>query len=123
MEHTTNEEENRMRLLRIRQALKDKRGAAMVEYALLVAGVALVAAAGVSVMGHKTSDMIATVAAVLPGAHADDNGPITSGRVIETAAGAGGSISLDIGTIAGGGVRLDTNLGFGGELGTLVTEP
>jgi len=85
--------------------------------------VALVAAAGVSVMGHKTSDMIATVAAVVPGAHADDGGPITRGRVIETAAAAGGSISLDIGTIAAGGARVDTNLGFGGGLGTLVTEP
>jgi len=28
-----------------------------------------------------------------------------------------------MGTIAAGGARLDTNLGFGGGLGTLVTEP
>ena len=52
----------------VRRLLRNKRGAALVEYALIVAGVALIAAAAVSVFGHKTSDMLATAAAVLPGA-------------------------------------------------------
>ena len=68
----------------MRRLVKDKKGAALVEYALIIAGVALIAAATVSVFGHKTNDMLATAAAVLPGAHAEDNAPIVSGKVIET---------------------------------------
>jgi len=66
--------------------LKSKKGAALVEYGLLIAGVALVSAAAVSIFGHKTNDLIAGIASVLPGAHADDNGPINSGRLLETVA-------------------------------------
>jgi hypothetical protein len=77
----------------------------LVEYALLIAGVALISAGAVSVFGHKTSDMIGTVAAVIPGAHTDDNNPIISGKLIETtlSAGAGGSsgIAIDFSGIAG----------------------
>jgi pilus assembly protein Flp/PilA len=81
---------------------RDKKGQGLVEYALLIAGVALISAAAVSLFGHKTSDMIGAVAAILPGAHNNDNGPIQSGHLIETApVGTGGSIALDVGTIAG----------------------
>lgn len=77
--------------------LKSRKGAALVEYALLVAGVALIGAASVSVFGHKTNDLIGTVAAVLPGAHTDDNAPMASGHIIETAStgAAGTPIALD----------------------------
>jgi Flp pilus assembly pilin Flp len=78
-----------------------RKGAAMVEYALLVAGVALIGAGAVSLMGHKTSDLIGMVAAILPGAHLNDNGPIQSGHLIETGpVGTNGSISVDVATIA-----------------------
>ena len=63
---------------------RDKKGQGLVEYALLIAGVALISAAAVSLFGHKTSDMIGAVAAILPGAHTDDNNPIKSGHLIET---------------------------------------
>jgi len=66
------------------QPKQRRKGAALVEYALLVAGVALIGAAAVSVFGHKASDMIGATAAVLPGAHSDDNGPMVSGKLIET---------------------------------------
>jgi Flp pilus assembly pilin Flp len=110
--------------------LKNKKGAAMVEYALLVAGVALIGAAAIAVFGHKTTDMIAMTAAVLPGAHADDNGPIVSGKIIETAPGATNAntdpaaIGLDITTILGsnGQVRLGNNLGTVGLASDLVLE-
>lgn len=97
------------------QMMKNKKGAALVEYALIVAGVALIGSASVSVFGHKTTDMIATTAAVLPGAHADDNAPIVSGKLIETNAtnGPGGdAIGLDVATIVGnsGTQRLGVNL-------------
>lgn len=65
---------------------KKRRGAALVEYGLLIAGVALIGSAAVSIFGHKTSDLVAAVATVLPGAHTDDNGPIASGKLIETSA-------------------------------------
>jgi pilus assembly protein Flp/PilA len=99
--------------------LQCKKGAALVEYALLVAGVALVGSASVSIFGHKTNDMLATVASILPGAHTDDNGPMVSGKIIETAPGATNAdtnpaaIGLDVaGIIAGNGTdRLDSNLG------------
>lgn len=77
------------------QLLREKKGAALVEYGLLIAGVALISAAGVAVFGHKTSDLVASVAAVLPGAHADDNAPIVSGKLIETAADGNGNIALN----------------------------
>jgi hypothetical protein len=99
----------------------------MVEYALLVAGVALIGAASTSIFGHKTNDMIAMTAAVLPGAHADDNGPIISGKLIETtnqALGEGGvGIGLDVDAInAPNTVRLGTNVGTLGDLSDLVLE-
>jgi Flp pilus assembly pilin Flp len=104
---------------------RNRKGQGLVEYALLIAGVALIAAAAVSVFGHKTSDMIAAVAAVLPGAHPDDNGPINSGKLIETtdaAAADTDGIELDAGTIQtntntarlGNNVGLVTPADFGG---------
>ena len=113
--------------------LKCRKGAAMVEYALLVAGVALIGAASTSVFGHKTNDMIGMVAAVLPGAHADDNAPIVSGKLIETSNAAAGvdsggaaatGIGLDVDTIIAnsGTARLGTNVGTDGTLADLVLE-
>lgn len=104
--------------------LRNRKGAALVEYGLLVAGVALIASAGVSILGHKTSDLVSTVAAVLPGAHDDDNGPIVSGKLIETT-GPDTGIALDFATIAANAEtsRLGDNLGApAGSLETLVLE-
>ena len=113
-----------------RKLARDRRGAVLVEYGLVVAGVALVSAAAISVFGHKTNDLIATSAAILPGAHADDNAPILSAKIIETTQNADGVIVLDAASAAAGGIRLDTNLGLvapGGTeddsiIGTLVVE-
>jgi Flp pilus assembly pilin Flp len=115
----------------LRLSKKNRKGAALVEYGLLIAGVALIAAAAVSTFGHKTNDLIAATAAVLPGAHDDDNGPIVSGRIIETSNtnGPGGdAIALDIdGILANAGTeRLGNGLGTTGSTNTLadlVVEP
>jgi Flp pilus assembly pilin Flp len=115
------------------QILKCRKGAAMVEYALLVAGVALIGAASTSIFGHKTNDMIAMTAAVLPGAHADDNAPIVSGKIIETSPTAPGfdsggaaatGIGLDVTTIIANAntARLGQNVGTDGTLADLVLE-
>ena len=79
---------------------RDKKGQGLVEYALLIGGVALIAAAAVSVFGHKTTDIIGAVAAILPGAHTDDNNVIQSGHLIETGpSGSSGAIALDANAI------------------------
>ena len=99
--------------------LRNKKGQGLVEYALLIAGVALISAAAVSVFGHKTSDLIAAVATILPGAHSDDNNAITSGHLIETGPqAAGGAIQLDVTTIStnSGTDRLAGNV-LGGTAG------
>ena len=109
------------------RVLKSKAGSALVEYGLLIAGVALVGAAAVSIFGHKTNDLIATTAAVLPGAHEDDNGPIVSGKVLETTRDPNNGDAIILDPIAAGQddkqPRLGNNLlgtGFGSVLGTTL---
>src|SRR5205809_7022411 len=109
----------------LRTAQNRRKGQGLVEYGLLIAGVALICAAAVSIFGHKTSQLIAAVATILPGAHADDNAPIVTGQLIETTSGgATGNIALDvnrISTTARGTDRLSTNVrsvaGTGGTAG------
>ena len=100
----------------VTRILRDKKGAALVEYGLLIAGVALIAAAGVAIFGHKTNDLISATASVLPGAHADDNGPIFSGKLIETTTPTvTDGITVDADAILNGGTdqsRLGNNLGW-----------
>lgn len=114
----------------LRKLFRNKKGQGLVEYALIIAGVALIAAVGIAVFGHKVSDLISATAAVLPGAHADDNGPITSGKLIETTGADTGAIELDVTTIATTAVdtpRLGNNVlgtdpGADGGFGGLVLE-
>lgn len=110
----------------LKKLVRNRRGQGLVEYGLLIAGVALISAAAVSVFGHKTADLISAVATILPGAHADDNAPIASGKLIETTAGsATAPISLDVSAISAGGNRLGENvLGSDteGSFGGLVVE-
>lgn len=109
-------------MIRLRTQPKRK-GAALVEYGLLVAGITVVSAAALSIFGHKTSDLLALSAAILPGAHADDNAPIVAGKVIETTSDADGNLVLDTNGIATNGAnnsRLGDNLGI--DVTTLVVE-
>ncbi|WP_286763473.1 MULTISPECIES: Flp family type IVb pilin [Rhodopirellula] len=109
----------------MRKFLNNKKGQGLVEYGLIIAGVALICAAAISVFGHKTSDLIGATAAILPGAHDDDNGPITSGKLIETTTdGTTGAIEVDAATIATGGERLGQNVGLDTptDFGGLVLE-
>ena len=116
----------------LNKLLKNRKGAALVEYGLLIGGIALISAGAVSVFGHKTSDIIGTMAAILPGAHSDDNGPIISGKLIETAGGLTGGagktgIGLDFSAIAAGRDtnRLGANVagsGSAAQIANLVIE-
>jgi len=110
--------------------LRERKGAALVEYGLLIAGVALISAASVSVFGHKTTDLVSSVAAVLPGAHADDNGPIVSGKLIETTGSDDGPIALNAAAIVAntdterlGNNVLGTAANTASPLNALVVEP
>lgn len=113
--------------------LRNKKGSALVEYGLLISGVALVSAAAVSVFGHKTNDLVAATAAILPGAHDDDNGAIVSAKLIETTrvdpTVANSPIILDPTAAANESPRLGNNLlgagfnqpnGTGNVLGTTL---
>ena len=117
--------------------LKSRKGAALFEYSLLLAGVGLVTIAAVSVFGHKVSDMTAAVATVLPGAHDEDNNPIVSGQIIETedetpgvdsGNGATTGIGIDVETITGRsdtrrlGVNTGINNAANQDLADLVIE-
>jgi Flp pilus assembly pilin Flp len=68
----------------IRKLVHDRKGQGLVEYALLVAGIAIISLAAISTLGHKTSDLMAAAATMIPGAHQGDNAPITSGHLVET---------------------------------------
>ena len=116
----------------MKQVVRSQKGAALVEYALIIAGVALIAAATISIFGHKTNDMLATATAVLPGAHAEDNAPIVSGKIIETSPNAPGldqgstatGIGLDVNAItqSNGSSRLANDVGSDGTVTSLVLE-
>ena len=109
----------------LRKLIRNRKGQGLVEYALIIAGVALICAAAIAVFGHKVNDMIAGTAGVLPGAHADDNAPIVSGKIIETAQNADGEIALDIDTIVTNSntSRLGNRMGTGDtSISTLVVE-
>lgn len=116
----------------LRKLTRNRKGQGLVEYGLIVAGVALIAAATVAVFGHKVNDLLAATATILPGAHADDNNPITSGKIIETTVDANGGIVVDAAGIAAktDGNRLDENVlgaaattdGTGDGFGGLILE-
>lgn len=68
----------------LRKIQNRRKGQALVEYGILIGGVAIVCLAAVAILGHKTNDLIAFSAGLLPGAHADDVGPIVSGKLVAT---------------------------------------
>lgn len=102
-----------------RTSLK-KRGAALVEYGLLIAGVALICAAAISIFGHKTNDLVGSVASVLPSNDVDDTGSITGGRVIMTAGGSGTDIAVDWNNVTSADNTTDEL--FGDGAGGLITD-
>ncbi|MEM9365533.1 MAG: class III signal peptide-containing protein [Planctomycetota bacterium] len=82
----------------MRKLLRNKKGQGLVEYGILVGGVALIALASVAILGHKTTDLLGSVAAALPGAHAEDAGGIVSGKLVAT-----------VNSSTAGGIVLDTS--------------
>ncbi len=89
-----------------------RKGQALVKYTIILAAVALIGLGTISLLGHKTNDMLGTLTAILPGAHTDDNGPIAAGELVPTTANAQGAITVDVNAAAGatGQATLDNNL-------------
>ena len=94
-------------------------GAALAEYGLLIAGITLASLVAVSVLGGKVGGLVASVATLLPGATAEDNGVVQVGKLIDTQTSTGGPngsvIKLDekILTDVGHGGRPTSRLGKG----------
>jgi Flp pilus assembly pilin Flp len=111
-------------LLRVlRRLARDKKGQGMVEYALIVAGVAVVCAVSISVLGHKTADVIAIAAAVMPGAVDTDNAPINTSSVMPTKLDSNGDIVMDpTKLVAASGTPRWDNV-FAGGAASLVNDP
>jgi Flp pilus assembly pilin Flp len=70
--------------MRVSERRKGQEGAALAEYALLIAGVVLASLVAVSVLGTKVGGLVSSVAFLLPGAHPELNAPITAGTLMET---------------------------------------
>ena len=104
--------------------IKDRKGQGFTEYALLVAGIALVGVVSVAIIGQKTGELLAAVATVLPGNAPASNGPLQTGAIVEYQnAGGGPTILANQQT-----ERTNSNLGFDDnglslDLGDLVREP
>src|SRR5689334_5343643 len=65
-------------MAKISRRLRDDAGAALVEYALIIAGVAIIGALAVTVFGDRVASMFSSTAAVLPGSRT--NAPVATGR-------------------------------------------
>jgi len=97
-----------------------KRGAALVEYGLIVAGVALVAAAAVSIFGSKAAGLVAASARILPGANPNDNKTIDVGHVVTlTTDTTTGGLTVDNGDALNDDIN--KKLGIGST--TLIADP
>jgi Flp pilus assembly pilin Flp len=78
------------------------RGAAMVEYAILVGAVTLVGILGLSVLGRKSMDLTGTLAVILPGANLTEDMKIHHAQLVELTGAADGTYKVDSARIGGG---------------------
>ena len=103
----------------IRKFHRRRKGQALVEYAVIIAGVMLISLVGISLFGHKVAGMINMATVILPGVHASGNNPIQTGRLVEFSPSEGdGRISLAADQIEGnfGKQRFSMNI-WGGAAG------
>ena len=108
----------------MRKLFTNKKGQGLLEYALILAGVSLICLVGITMVGHKTQDLLAATATILPGAHAEGNGSLISGRLIETTGGGATDIQLDLAAITANKntERLGNRAGFSGNFDGLISD-
>lgn len=91
-----------------------RKGQAMVEYALLLAGIAVASVVGIAVLGHKTAENYSLLAVIMPGAHADDNQAIQDPDALIPFKTENGVIVLDPSKMINGADRMSGVIGAGG---------
>ena len=109
----------------MRNLFTNKKGQGLLEYALILAGVALICLVGITMVGHKTQDLLAATATILPGAHEEGNSSLFSGRLIETTGGGAATpTTLDLVAISNnkGQARLGNQAGFTGSFEGLIVD-
>ena len=111
----------------LQKANQNRSGQALVEYIVFVAAVALIALVAVSMFGHKVADQYAIGAGMLPGAHAEDNLPITTGEYAGFTENAGGTALISNGVVTWADItgnattgEMDNNVVTGGNTGSDV---
>ena len=67
-----------------KRGLRNESGAALAEYGLLLAGVAMVSMLAVAVLGTKVGGLIGSVATMIPGNTEDLDAPVLVGKMLET---------------------------------------
>ena len=101
--------------MKIRKTLckttRKRSGQALVEYIVIVAAVALISLVSVSMFGHKVADQYAVGAGMLPGAHAEDNLPITTGEYAGFAVNGAGDALISNGQVSWADVTGNTETG------------
>lgn len=98
-----------MMLSFIGKLFRNKQGQSLVEYGILVGAIAIVGLVAATTLGHKVTDLLGASAALLPGAHDDDNAPVFSGHLVQTYTGSDGA--LHVSSIPG---TFSNNLGISG---------
>ena len=101
--------------MKIRKTLckttRKRSGQALVEYIVIVAAVALISLVAVSVFGHKGADQYAIGAGMLPGAHSEDNLPVTTGEYAGFTENSGGTALISNGAVTWADVTGNTTTG------------
>ena len=102
----------------LKSMFRNRKGQGLVEYALIVGGVAVTCALAITVFGMKTSEMLAGYAGLLPGANADTNANINQSGLFELS-NANGQLQLDMDVIVGevGQERLNIAIDPAGDNG------
>ena len=80
--------------------IQNRRGQGLVEYIIIVASVSLISLTSLSMFGHKVADQYAIGAGMLPGAHAEDNLPVTTGFYAGVAENADGDAIVSNGQVS-----------------------
>ncbi|MEC8474085.1 MAG: class III signal peptide-containing protein [Planctomycetota bacterium] len=91
--------------------ISKRRGQGLVEYIIIVASVALISLVALSMFGHKVADQYAIGSGMLPGAHAEDNLPVTTGFYAGVAENSDGDAIIGNGQVSWADVTGNTTVG------------
>lgn len=67
----------------MKNALRNKKGQGLAEYAVILVGVTVVSLGALSTLGHNVGDLLASTAAILPGSQPEWDQQVYVGELIE----------------------------------------